>query len=413
VLPVVPVQPRRLPDYEGPAGEEAVERLRAAAEPLRGARLLQVNSTPFGGGVAELLHTQVPLLNDLGIETTWTVIEGTDDFFAVTKAIHNALQGAEHRLTEEMQRTYWDRMRENAPGLPRDFDFVLIHDPQPAALLTLLEEAGERTGTWIWRCHIDLSASYRPVWELFEPIVNRFDAAIFTAQEFVQPGVDVREVALIPPSIDPLSAKNLDMSHGAVLEMAETLGIDPRRPLLTQVSRFDPWKDPLGVIDAYRLVRHDVPDVQLAMIGSLAHDDPEGIRYLELTSEHAGDDPDVHLLTNLTGVGDQDVNAVQRLADVVIQKSLREGFGLVVAEAMWKGKPVVGGDVGGIRLQIVDGETGFLVQSVPECADAVVRLLRDPDLRDQMGVAGRERVRQRFLVIRELEDQLRLMADFA
>jgi trehalose synthase len=413
VLPVVPVQPRHLSDYEAAAGAEAIERLRAVAEPLRGLRLLQVNSTPFGGGVAELLHTQVPLLNDLGIPTTWVVIEGSDEFFAVTKAIHNALQGAENRLTEQMEKIYWDRMRENAPRLPRDFDVVLVHDPQPAALLTLVEEAGERTGSWIWRCHIDLSACYRPVWELFEPLVNRFDAAVFTAQEFVQPTARGPEIALIPPSIDPLSAKNVDMSHGAVLEIAASLGIDPRRPLLTQVSRFDPWKDPLGVIDAYRLVRHEVPDVQLAMIGSLAHDDPEGMRYLELTNEHAGDDPDVHLLTNLTGVGDQAVNAVQRLADVVIQKSLREGFGLVVAEAMWKGKPVVGGDVGGIRLQIVDDETGALVQSVTECAEATTRLLRDPDLRGRMGIAGRERVRERFLVTRELEDQLRLVSGFA
>ncbi|MGH2635825.1 MAG: glycosyltransferase [Actinomycetota bacterium] len=392
------------------AGEEAVERLRAVAEPLRGARVLHVNSTPFGGGVAELLHTHVPLLNDLGIRTTWSVIEGSDEFFAVTKAIHNALQGSEHRLTEEMEKVYWERMRANAPRLPRDFDFVLIHDPQPAALLTLVEEEGGRAGCWIWRCHIDLSATYRPVWDLFRPLVNRFDAAIFTAEEFVQPDVEVPEIALIPPSIDPLSPKNVELSSDAALEIVVSLGIDHGRPMLTQVSRFDPWKDPLGVIDAYRLVRREVPGVQLVMIGSIAHDDPEGMRYLELTHQHAGDDPDVHLLTNLTGVGDQDVNAVQRRADVVVQKSLREGFGLVVAEAMWKGKPVVGGDVGGIRLQIVDGETGFLVESATECAEEVTRLISQPDLRERMGAAGRERVRERFLSTRELEDHLRLLA---
>jgi trehalose synthase len=404
------VQPRRLVDYAEPAGDEAIERLRSAAEPLRGARLLEVNSTAFGGGVAELLHTHVPLLNDLGIETTWVVLEGTDDFYAVTKAVHNALQGTEHRLTDEMQKVYWERIRSNAAELPRDFDFVLVHDPQPAALLRAIEEQGERTGRWLWRCHIDLSATYRPVWEFFEPIVNRFDAAIFTAEEFVQPGLEVRELALIPPSIDPLSLKNVVLSRSSALETAEALGIDPHRPLLTQVSRFDPWKDPLGVIDAYRLVRREVPDVQLVMIGSLASDDPEGMRYLELTSEHAGGEPDVHLLTNLDGVGDQAVNAVQRLSDVVIQKSLREGFGLVVAEAMWKGKPVVGGDVGGIRLQIEDGETGFLVEGVPACAEAVTRLLSEPDLRERMGAAGRERVRNQFLTTRELEDHIALLA---
>lgn len=410
MLPVVPVQARRVADYASAAGEEAVERLRAAAEPLRGSRLLQVSSTPFGGGVAELLHTHVPLLNDLGIKTTWMVLEGTNDFFGVTKAVHNALQGAEHRLTVEMEKIYWERIHANAALLPLDYDLVLIHDPQPAGLLTAIEEDRTRTGRWLWRCHIDLSAPYRPVWEMFEPLVNRFDAAIFTAEEFVQPGVDVAERVLIPPSIDPLSLKNADMSPATAVEIAERLGIDPRRPLITQVSRFDPWKDPLGVIDAYHMIRRDVPGVQLAMIGSLAHDDPEGMRYLELTAEHAGTDPDVHLLSNLDGVGDEAVNGVQRLADVVIQKSLREGFGLVVAEAMWKGKPVVGGDVGGIRLQVIDGETGFLVSSVPTCADAVTKLLLEPDLRARMGVAGHELVRERFLATRELEDHLRLMA---
>jgi trehalose synthase len=410
MLPVVPVQPRRLADYADAAGDEAVDRLRAAAEPLRGARLLQVNSTAFGGGVAELLHTHVPLLNDLGIETTWVVLEGSDEFYGVTKAIHNALQGAEHRLTKPMQKVYWERIRGNAVQMPRDFDFVLIHDPQPAALLQVTEESGSRTGTWLWRCHIDLSATFRPVWEFFEPLINRFDAAIFTTEEFFQPGIDVRERVLIPPSIDPLSLKNADMSPASALEIVGALGIDADRPMITQVSRFDPWKDPIGVIDAFRLVRREVPGVQLVMIGSLAHDDPEGMRYLELTGEHAAGEPDVHLLTNLDGVGDEAVNAVQRRADVVIQKSLREGFGLVVSEAMWKGRAVVGGDVGGIRLQIVEGETGYRVRSVTECAEAVTRLLLEPDLRDRIGAAGRARVRDRFLSTRELEDHLRLMA---
>jgi trehalose synthase len=413
VLPVVPVQPKHVADYVETAGEDAVERLRAAAEPLRGSRLLQVNSTAFGGGVAELLHTHVPLLNDLGIETTWSVIEGSDDFFAVTKAVHNALQGGEQQLTDTMQKMYWERIRANADQLPRDFDFVLIHDPQPAALLSVIERDGARSGRWLWRCHIDLSATYRPVWEFFEPLVNRFDAAIFTAEDFVQPGVTTSETVLIPPSIDPLSFKNLEMRPGSVLDIVGALGIDPRRPLITQVSRFDPWKDPLGVIDAYRLVRKEIPGVQLVMIGSLAHDDPEGMRFLELTAEHAGDDPDIHLLTNLDGVGDEAVNAVQRQADVVIQKSLREGFGLVVTEGMWKGKAVVGGDVGGIRMQIEDGVTGFLVSGALECATAIARLLADPSLRDAMGRAGKDRVRERFLVTRELEDHLRLMATLA
>lgn len=410
MLPVVPVQPRRPDDYVEACGVEAVERLRDAARPLEGARVLHVNSTAFGGGVAELLHTHVPLTNELGIETVWMVIEGSDEFFAVTKAIHNALQGAEHRFTEDMQAIYREQIRESAERLPRDFDFVWIHDPQPVALIEEVEEAGERSGRWIWRCHIDLSAPYRQVWDLFEPIVNRFDAAIFTAPDYVQPGVVGPEVIFIPPSIDPLSLKNGPISEEAVAEIVDLFAIDGKRPIMTQVSRFDPWKDPLGVIDAYRLVNRDVPEVQLVLVGSLAHDDPEGMRYLELTSEHADGDPDVHILTNLDGVGDTAVNAIQRRSDVIVQKSLREGFGLVVAEGMWKGKPVVGGNVGGIRLQIEDGVSGYLVDSVPECAEAIVELLRNPETCRRMGAAGRERVRRHFLSVREVADQLRAMA---
>jgi trehalose synthase len=409
VLPTVPVQPKRVADYADAAGAEAVERLVETARPLRGLRLLHVNSTAFGGGVAELLHTHVPLMNDLGIDTSWVVIEGTDAFFAVTKAVHNALQGAETRLDDAAIATYWERIRGNAAELPRGFDAVLVHDPQPAALLQVLEEEGAREGSWLWRCHIDLSAPYHPVWELFEPIVNRFDGAIFTAREYVQPGVAGPEIAFIPPSIDPLSPKNVPMSEESCRGVLDSYGIDPDRPLIVQVSRFDPWKDPTGVIDAWRLVRREAADVQLVMVGSLANDDPEGMRYLDITAEHAGGDPDIHLLTNLDGVGDVAVNAFQRAANVVLQKSLREGFGLVVAEGMWKGKPVIGGDVGGIRLQIRDGVDGYLVDGVPSCAARIVELLADPERCVQMGRAGRERVRERFLSLREVEETLALI----
>jgi trehalose synthase len=349
-------------------------------------------------------------LNDLGVETTWVVIEGSDRFFNVTKAVHNALQGAETHLDDDMRETYWERMHANAAELPDDFDVVVVHDPQPAALLQILDESSRRKGKWIWRCHIDLSAPYRPVWDFFEPIVNRYDAAIFTAEEYVQPGVQGPVRAFIPPSIDPLSPKNAPMMESTWQGVLTPFGVDPDRPLVTQVSRFDPWKDPLGVIDAFRLIRREVPDAQLALVGSLAHDDPEGIRYLDLTTEHAAGEPDIHLLTNLSGVGDSAVNAFQRASNVIVQKSLREGFGLVVAEGMWKWKPVVGGDVGGIRLQIQDGVTGFLVNGIGECAGRIIELLRDPERGKAMGEAGRELVRARFLCLREIEDTLRLIS---
>jgi trehalose synthase len=410
MLPFVPVPARPLDDYREAAGEEAVESLRRAAEALSGARVLHVNSTGFGGGVAELLLTQVALLNDLGIETAWQVIEGSDDFFTVTKFAHNGLQGAEVPWTEDMETIYLDRCRSNAAELAEGYDFVIVHDPQPAGILPILEAEGKRKGTWLWRCHLDLSAPHLPILNFFARQAAEYDGAIFTMEAYVPAGLAGPEVTTIAPSIDPLSLKNGWIGPGTVYEVLHRYGIDRTRPIMTQVSRFDPWKDPVGVIGAYRLAKREFPDLQLLLIGSMAHDDPEGWHYLEVTQAHRQDDPDVFLLSNLQEVGNLEVNAFQRASTVVVQKSLREGFGLVVSEAMWKETPVVAGNVGGIRLQIEDGISGFLVDSVEECADRVSRLLGDAHLRTEIGRAGRERVRGHFLSLRELEDHLRFLA---
>jgi trehalose synthase len=413
MLPTVPLPRKRLDRYGEACGAEAVERLREVAKPLAGARILHLNSTAFGGGVAELLHTQLPLLSDLGLDATWAVMQGSDEYFVVTKAIHNGLQGAEVPWTDRMIRTYLDQVKENARELKESYDFVFVHDPQPAALLTTFEEEGRRSGTWLWRCHIDLSKPHQPVWEFFAPIVNRYDAAIFTLEDFAQSELDGPRLAFIPPSIDPLSAKNGYLPEDTSYEVLHRYGIDRSRPIVTQVSRFDPWKDPIGVIDAFRLARKDFDDLQLVMVGSMAHDDPEGWHYLNMTEEHRQGDPDIHLLTNFQDVGSLEVNAFQRESTVVVQKSIREGFGLVVAEAMWKEKAVVAGNVGGIRLQIEDGVGGFLVDSVEECGARIVELLRDPAMRKRFGRAAKKRVRKRFLTLRELQDQLELMASLA
>jgi trehalose synthase len=413
MLPIVPVPPRRLDDYREVVGEEAVERLRKVAAPLVGSRLLHVNSTPFGGGVAELLYAHVPLLNDLGIDTTWQVIEGAEDFFTVTKFAHNALQGGEVPWTEDMERVYLDRCRSNAEGLAGGFDFVIVHDPQAVGIVSFAEKLGTRKGRWIWRCHLDLSTPRMQVWNFFAQHVARFDAAVFTMEEFVRPGLEVPALFIIPPSIDPLSLKNGWIGHTTQHEVLTRYGIDRRRPLVSQVSRFDPWKDPVGVIDAYRLAREAVPGLQLLLVGSMARDDPEGWHYLQVTEDRRNADPDIFLLSNLQEVGNLEVNAFQRASTVVVQKSLREGFGLVVSEAMWKEKPVVGGDVGGIRLQIEDGVSGFLVGSVDECAHRLVSLLQDATLRTEMGRKGRERTRERFLTLRELEDHARMLSVLA
>jgi trehalose synthase len=410
VLRSVPIpEARRLDDYRESAGDEAVERLREAAHPLKGTRLIQLSSTSFGGGVSELLYTHVPLLQDLGIDTEWQLIDGSDEFFQVTKLVHNALQGMAVPWSDAFEQTYLERIAASAERFEADADFVFVHDAQPVALLTFLEEAGARQGKWVWRCHIDLSQPMEQVWSVFAVHAARYDAAVFTVDEFVRPGFHER-VAVIPPSIDPLSPKNAPLDDEAVREILTAYGIDPTRPIVTQVSRFDPWKDPLGVIDAFRAAEDEVADAQLILVGSMAHDDPEAWHFLELAQEHRDDDPDIHILTNLQDVGPVAVNAFQRASDVVVQKSIREGFGLTVSEAMWKDRPVIGGNVGGIRLQIENGISGFLVDDVPSCTARMVELLRDEDLRTRLGRAGRDRVHERFLTIRELTDYVTLLA---
>ncbi len=404
----VAVGTKALSGYARLVGEERLEEIRRFAEPLRGARVLHVNATSYGGGVAEILHNLVPLMNDAGLETIWHVLDAEDPaFFDVTKRIHNALQGMPLDLSDQMRDLFLSTDHANAAQLP-EADLVVAHDPQAAALRHFAHDG--RT-SWAWRCHIDLTDAYQPVWTWLRPFVQEHDAAIFTMPQFAQPDLDMAKVVFSAPSIDPFTEKNGPLAADEARTIVSAFGLDPSRPLLVQVSRFDPWKDPNGVIDAYRRVKAEIPEVQLAMVGSLADDDPEGKEFLARSVAHAGDDPDVRCLTNLDGVRDREVNAFQRSASVVIQKSLREGFGLVVAEALWKGIPVVGGAVGGIPLQIVDGETGFLVRTVDECAERCLELLRDPDLRARMGAAGHDRVRDEFLITRDLRDHLMLFGE--
>jgi trehalose synthase len=411
MLTQVPLPPKSVGDYAAVVGAPLVNALRERAERFRGARVLHISSTAFGGGVAELLHTQIPLMRDLGLEVEWRLLQGHEAFFTVTKAMHNALQGAEVPWTEQMRALYREVNEDNAAVFAGQYDFVIVHDPQPAGLLGAIaaRNGGARPGgKWIWRCHIDLTERFAPVWDFVGEMVAGFDAAIFTSKDFVPPGLNVPHLALIPPSIDPLSLKNIPLEPEMVAEVIGRYGVDPLRPLVVQVSRFDPWKDPLGVIDAFRLARKEIPGLQLAMIASMAHDDPEGMHYYALTDEHRASDPDIWLLSNLEDVGALGVNAFQRAANVVLQKSLREGFGLTVTEGMWKRKPVVAGDVGGIRLQIENGVSGYLVESVEACADRIVDLFQNAERASDMGIAARARVKDRFLTTRSLSDYLGL-----
>jgi len=409
MLQQVSVERKRLDDYAPVVGEEVIADLRNLAAPLRDARLLHINATAYGGGVAEMLQTLVPLMRDVGLDAEWQVIEGADEFFEVTKACHNGLQGMDLAFTEEMQET-WRRYNErNARQLEGSYDLIVVHDPQPAGLLHYHGPEGGKH--WAWRCHIDTSHPNPAYWGFFAPYINEYEAAIFTMDQYVGPGVESEHLAIITPTIDPLSPKNAPMEFERARGIVAGFGLDVERPIVTQVSRFDPWKDPLGVIDAYRIVKAQESDAQLALVGSMASDDPEGWYYLDKTIRHAGEDFDIHILHNYHGVGGLEVGAFQTASDVVIQKSTREGFGLVVTEALWKGQPVIGGNVGGIPLQVLDGKTGFLVDSVEACAERAIELLRHPEEAERMGQAAREHVRRNFLTTRHLSDYLHLLSE--
>jgi trehalose synthase len=401
----VDVGVQRIDGYEASAGAESIALLKRLAAPLRGARVLHLNATPYGGGVAEILRSEVPLLRDLGIAADWKIITGNADFFAVTKAIHNGLQGATRELTAHEQETYLTYATRNAQLQDEQYDLVVVHDPQPLAVLQLHGKGGAQ---WVWRCHIDTSEPNPQIWQFLRPYLDGYDAAVFTLGDFVPPDFPVGRVEIIPPAIDPESPKNFELGDAVARRVLQWIGIALDQPLVTQVSRFDPWKDPLGVIAAYQRVKHEVPALQLALVGSMALDDPEGWDIYRLIQVAADGDSDIHLFTNLTGVGNIEVNAFQRLSDVVIQKSVREGFGLVVSEALWKGTPVVAGHAGGIPLQLPPDVGGFLVHSTEQCAERVLWLLQHPAEGKALAARGREHVREHFLLTRLLADELRL-----
>lgn len=411
MLQTVDVGELSLGAYRGIAPDATLDEVERCAASLRGARVLHLNATAYGGGVSELLRSIVPLLNDLGLVAEWQVISGEDDFFEATKTMHNALQGADRGLSEPQRTAYIANAKRNAELLgDQRYDFVFVHDPQPAPLRSLSSQGDAR---WIWRCHIDTSQPHAETWAFLRDFLSDYDAAIFTMEEFLPPDLPVARVEVIPPAIDPLSPKNMPLPDDLARQVLGWIGVELDRPLITQISRFDPWKDPLGVIAAYRLAREQVPDLQLAMAGSMALDDPEGWGIYRQIGAEAESDPQIHVFTNLTGVGNVEVNAFQRLSDVVVQKSIREGFGLVVTEALWKGTPVVAGRAGGIPLQMADGVGGVLVDDVEGCAEAIVGLLADRRQAEALADAGRERARQHFLLPRLILNELSLMLDLA
>ncbi|AEH44475.1 glycosyl transferase group 1 [Thermodesulfatator indicus DSM 15286] len=397
-----------LAKYEAIVGSDVIDQLKQMASRLKDARILHVNSTRYGGGVAEILRSMVPLMEALGLSVRWEVIAGDEPFFQVTKSFHNALQGFPVDFTPGSIETYENNNRKEFEKLEKflkEADFVVIHDPQPAFLIKLMPE---RKNKWVWRCHIDLSKPYRPVWRYLKNIVKDYDASIFSMPDFTQPLPHPQYI--IPPSIDPLTEKNMDLPEDEVKAVYDRFGLDPEKPLVLQVSRYDRFKDPVGVIQAAIMAMKFIP-FQLVYAGGGAADDPEGEIIYQEVQALAKAHPDIHVLY-LPPDAHRTINALQRAAHVVLQKSIKEGFGLTVTEAMWKYKPVIGGDTGGIRLQVVNHHTGFLVHTPEGTALRIRYLLFYQEKRNEMGKKAHQFVKENFLITRHVRDYLSLMLSF-
>ncbi len=400
--PPAPVPPAKLDDYESIVGKAEIEELRMLAQAVKGKTIQMVNSTAVGGGVAEMLDRLVPLLGELEIQTRWNVVKGDSDFFAVTKNFHNALQGGDYELTEAAQQTFLSYNEQNRERLQFAEDLIVIHDPQP---LALIRSRPDSHAPWVWRCHIDLSKPNAQVWNFLRPYIEQYDAAIFSSQSFTQQ-LSIPQY-LFYPCIDPLSEKNKDLVEPFIQRVCDECGIDRSRPIVTQVSRFDRAKDPVGVVQAFKLARKRT-DCQLVLAGGGATDDPEGAAVLEEVHEAVANDPDIILL-DLPPWAAREINALQRASDVIVQKSLKEGFGLTVTEALWKGKPTIASAVGGIPNQVIHKLTGMLVHSVEECAEQIHYLLTHPEFAAEIGKNGREHVKENFLMTTDVRHWLILL----
>ena len=393
-------RPVSVEGYQQLIGAETTERILRKAERLRDLHVVNVSSTYYGGGVAEILSSLTLLMNSAGIRTGWRVIQGRPDFFSITKMMHNALQGGEINLSELKREIYEEVVFENAVRMHLDHDLVIVHDPQPLPLIGHFR----KKAPWVWRCHVDLSSPHQELWSYLASFIERYDAIVLSLPEYAQKITPPQR--FIMPAINPFSTTNKELSEAEVGDRLSHYNIPIDRPLIVQVSRFDKWKDPQGVIDAFRIARKEV-DATLVLVGNIATDDPEGQEIFESLCK-CGEDR-----IRILSVQDSAlVNALQRRATVVLQKSIREGFGLTVTEAMWKGTPVIGGNVGGIRRQIEDGVNGFLVESVEQAAERIVRILKDPALRRKLGKKAKEAVKERFLMTRLMEDWLDLIGSF-
>ncbi|MDX1608065.1 MAG: glycosyltransferase [Candidatus Spechtbacterales bacterium] len=402
---------KNVEDYKQFCDSQRYEKLLQSAEKFKDKKILHINATPQGGGVAEILKTFVPLQRSLGLDSSWYYIKPDMKLFEITKKLHNSLQGSEVGLTKAEKDYYLNYNKKLAKAID-DFgaDILMIHDPQPLASIEFIDNPPPAVG----RIHIDSSEPNQDSMDFINPFLSQYTKIVFSLEDFVSDKLPRKKIIISPPAIDPLSPKNIDIPRDLCRTILVALGISPDRPLITQVSRYDPWKDPLGVIDAYYIAKKDIPNLQLAMAGVIeAADDPEALVMLQKVQEKAKGDPDIYLITE-RNIGEENKyleNALQRSSDIVLQKSIREGFGLTVTEAMWKGAPVIGGNVGGIKLQIKDGENGFLVNTPGEAAERIIKLFEEPELAKKIGKAAHESVRQNFLITRLLEDEFEIMEE--
>ncbi len=400
----VDLKQRSIDEYRVIIGD-GVEKIKELSKPLRGLRVIHVNATAFGGGVAEILQNLVPLMRSVGLDAEWNALEAPNEFFNVTKKFHNTLQGAKIQVTDSEWELYEEICNQNSHMINGDFDFLVIHDPQPAAIKKFVKS--KPYAKWIWRCHIDLSTPNHEIWSRFSNYVKDYDRLIFHLLDYFPKDLASKCVSF-PPSIDPLSDKNKELDKQFCVEIIQRLGIDPSRPLITVVARFDPWKDLFSAIDVYRLVKKAIPEVQLAIVSAMASDDPEGWIFFEKVARYAGVDKDIYFCTNLNGVGNLEVNAIQRSTTVALHTATREGFGLVISEALYKQVPVVARPVGGVKIQIKHGETGYLAWDIEELANYTIELIKNDSKRKTMGYSGRKDVIEKFIITANLANYLKL-----
>lgn len=407
-MKLVYTKKKNLDDYEKTVDSGLVKEIRKSAKKLKGKKILHINAISSGGGVAEILAWMTPLMKEAGLDAEWRTIKAPGEFFDVTKLFHNALQGKDVNLTASMEKIYLRSSKSNAKFFKKinNYDFVVIHDPQPAGLINFVEKPEKQK--WIWRCHIDTQSPSKEVWNFLRPSLEKYDAGIFSKKEYIRKELKLKKIAIIAPAIDPLAVKNKKLPLKTIERITKHYKLDINRPIISQVSRFDYWKDPLGVVNAYKIVKKKIPSVQLVLMGNIPEDDPEGWKLLDEVKQKSNHDPDLHIIhTSCEDPRlDLKVNAIQTVSQVVIQKSLKEAFGLTVSEALWKEKAVVGGNTGGIILQIKNKKNGFLVNSVEECAQKIIWLLENPKQAKKMGKQAKETVRKEFTCLRYLKDYL-------